>query len=194
MKRFSKSSYLEDTIAVLIQHFGAEAVRAALENAPGNQVKRPAAKHSERPPVLTQTDVAPTIEHDPAFPIEIRDQRESAHTEEDAKLGRLPILDVLESIRKADPSKYNILDEFFMKLKDRKVLPEPLDIQYFAQILGIKDIGGKNRKEMISTLLRFMTERPIDSLVKDVERAGNISGRQRQQGFSILADKLLSDE
>jgi hypothetical protein len=83
---------------------------------------------------------------------------------------------------------------FLTELKYTKVLPEAQDIRHFAQVIGIKEINGKSRKEMIPKLMRFLVEQPIERLKVDIETAPNISEQQRQQGFSVLTDKLLSDK
>ena len=44
---------------------------------------------------------------------------------------------------------------------------------------------------MLSRLMRFLLEQPIERLKVDIEAAANVSEKQRKQGFSVLADKLL---
>ncbi len=63
--------------------------------------------------------------------------------------------------------------------------------RHFAQIVGLKDIDGKSRKEMIPKMMRFLMEMPVERLRVSIENASNISERQRQMGFSILTDKLI---
>jgi hypothetical protein len=97
----------------------------------------------------------------------------------------------LELIRRGEPAKYRLLNEFLIRLKARQVLPESEDIRYFAQSLGLKGIHGKSRKDMIPTLIRFLLDRDPDRLRADIQRADSISQEERQRGFSVLADKLL---
>lgn len=110
--------------------------------------------------------------------------------------GRKPmqatVANSLELIRGSDPEKYRLLSQFFSRLKDRETLPEAQDIRHFAQLVGLKDIQGKSRKDMIPTLMRFLLERAAEKLRIDILRADNISEQQRREGFSILTDKLLS--
>jgi hypothetical protein len=98
---------------------------------------------------------------------------------------------VIEAIRESDPDKYWLLSEFFIRLKDRLVLPESQDIRYFAQLAGLKSIGGKSRDEMVPKLMRFLVDQPIEKLRIDIEGARNISEQQRRKGFSVLTDKLI---
>jgi len=109
----------------------------------------------------------------------------------DQKPTRPTVADVLDSIRDADPEKYRLLSGFLIRLKERNILPESQDIRHFAQLVGLKDIRGKSRKDMIPTLMRFLLERTTERLRIDLLRADNISQQQRQEGFSVLTDKLL---
>jgi hypothetical protein len=97
----------------------------------------------------------------------------------------------IESIRETHPEKHRLMSDFVLRLKSRQVLPESQDIRYFAQIIGLKEIGGRSREDMLPRLIRFLADKPIDKLRTDIEGASNISEHQRQMGFSILTEKLL---
>jgi len=107
---------------------------------------------------------------------------------------RPTIVHALELIRESDPEKHLLLIQFLRYLKERKVLPESQDIRHFAQLIGLKDIRGKSRKDMIPTLMRFLVEQPTDRLQIDLQSANGISEQERQRGFSVLTDKLLSEK
>lgn len=104
------------------------------------------------------------------------------------------VIATLEQLRQKDEEKHRLLTDFYTHLKDRKVLPESQDIRHFAQIIGLKEIGGKSRKDMIPSLMRFLLEQPTQRLQVDIETAASVSEQQRQQGFSVLTDKLLGDK
>jgi hypothetical protein len=97
----------------------------------------------------------------------------------------------LELVRRRDPEKHRLLFGFLLRLRDRDVLPESQDIRHFAQLVGLKEISGKSRKDMISPLMRFLIECPTDKLRADLRRADNISEQQRREGYSVLTDKIL---
>jgi hypothetical protein len=107
---------------------------------------------------------------------------------------RPTVANALESIRGSDPEKHRLLDEFFNRLKDRKILSESQDIRHFAQLIGLKEIQGKSRKDMIPSLMRFLLEQPTGRLQTDLQSADKISEQQRRQGFSVLTDKLLDEK
>ncbi len=73
----------------------------------------------------------------------------------------------------------------------RQVLPESQDIRHFSQLIGLKEISGKSRKEMVPKLMRFMMDQPIDKLRPAIQKANDISEEQRRMGFSVLTEKLL---
>jgi hypothetical protein len=104
------------------------------------------------------------------------------------------VTSTLEQLRQTDEEKYRVLTDFYTQIKDRKVLPEAQDIRHFAQFIGLKENGGKSRKEMIPRLMRFLLEQPTDRLKLNIQTAANVSEQQRQQGFSVLTDKLLGDK
>jgi hypothetical protein len=107
---------------------------------------------------------------------------------------RPTVADMLESIRESDPNKYRLLHEFLGHLRDRTILPESQDIRYFVQLIGLKDIEGKSRREMLPGLLRYLMTLPMERLQAGIQQADSISEQQRQRGFSVLTDKLLGEK
>lgn len=163
MSHSTKSSFLEEAIGLLVQHFGVKRVRATLAKVTigsGEEPKKPPRKSVSRGRKPTRPTVA----------------------------------NALKLIRESDPEKHRLLSEFHSNLKDHRVLPESEDIRHFAQLIGLKEIKGKSRKDMIPTLMRFLLEQPTDQLLIDLRSADNISEQQRQQGLSILTDKLLGEK
>jgi hypothetical protein len=101
---------------------------------------------------------------------------------------------MLEQLRQEDEEKHRLLVGFYTQLKNRTILPESQDIRHFAQIIGLKEISGKARKDMIPPLMRFLLEQPKERLQLDIDSAANVSEQQRRKGFSVLTDKLLGEE
>jgi hypothetical protein len=101
------------------------------------------------------------------------------------------VTSMLKHLRQQDKEKYRLLTDFYIQLKENKVLPESQDIRYFVQLIGLKEISGKSRKNMIPMLMRFLLEQPTEQLQIDIKAAANVSEEQRQQGFSVLTDKLI---
>jgi hypothetical protein len=105
-----------------------------------------------------------------------------------------PISVILTSIRENDPEKHRLLTNFYDRLKTRTILPEAEDIRHFAQLIGLKNISGKSRKELVSQLLKFLIATSTERLGPNIESAETISDQQRQKGFSVLTDKLLGEK
>ncbi len=159
MKKPSKSMLLEETLELLVRHFGPDSTRRALSNIVGDTQK--VTQITQRTRVVSKPKMQPSIS------------------------------DALEQIGTVDPVKYHVISEFYLALNEREVLPESQDIRHFAQAVGLKQIGGKSRRDLIPPLMRFLIPIPTDRLRGYVQIAGDISERQRRQGFSVLTDKLL---
>ncbi len=163
MIRKSTSSLLDQTVDLLVQHFGVQRVRTALDkvsNGVGESSQGQAHRPIRRPGHLVHPSVTAT----------------------------------LEDLRQRDQEKHGLLADFYTRLKDKQVLPESQDIRHFAQLIGLKEISGKSRKDLVPRLMRFLFEQPTERLQADIRRAESVSEQQRQEGFSVLTDKLLADK
>jgi hypothetical protein len=155
-----KAPFVEEAVKLLVQHFGAQRVSAALAKASRELVVSPDA---------------------PALGVVMRPSN--------ATFPNIQI--ALEQLRLKNQEKHSLLEKFYVQLRAKTVLPESQDIRQFAQIVGLKDIRGKARKDLVPQLMRFLLEQPVDRLQGDLKQAATISEQQRQQGFSVLTDKLL---
>jgi hypothetical protein len=103
------------------------------------------------------------------------------------------ILEMLAPLRSTSPERFDLLTDFYGDLMAGKILPEVQDIRQFAQLIGLKELDGQSRRELIPKLLMFLMNQHRDQLKADIEIAGSISDQQRKLGYSILTDKLLGD-
>jgi len=165
MSRFSQSRFLEETLALLVAHFGAESVRAALARI---------------------APIEPQIEQDKSQRVEApREALPQKHTFDGA----------LELLKDVDPAKYDLLRDFSSKLRARQVLVDSEDIRQFAQLAGLKDLPHRDRgrRDLVPAVLKLLLDLPTDKLRSVLERVGEISEETRRQGFSVLTDKLVKD-
>jgi hypothetical protein len=102
--------------------------------------------------------------------------------------------DMLEQLQHEDAAKHGLLAGFYDQVRDKTVLPEPQDIRYFAQVIGLKDISGRSRKEMVPKLMRFLLDQPVERLQIYLDKAPTISERHRRKGFEVITEKLLPDK
>lgn len=100
---------------------------------------------------------------------------------------------MLQRLGKEDEEKYRLLSSFYTQLKSRSVLPEAEDIRHFAQMIGIKEIRGKSRKDLLSKLMRKLLDHPSEQLRGEIISASGVSAVQRQKGFSVITDKLVGE-
>ncbi len=105
---------------------------------------------------------------------------------------RSDLRSLMKTLRVSDAVRHQLLSDFLKKLEARIILPESQDLYLFAQIVGLKELPGKARRDMIPTLLAFLTTVPNEKLDQAFEQAKDISAEQRSKGFSVLTDKLLS--
>src|SRR5207249_3633073 len=90
-------------------------------------------------------------------------ERQPRRRSSDAKYEANPtVTSMLQQLRQSDEEKHRVLTEFYGCLKDRSVLPDSQDIRHFAQLIGLKEISGRSRKEMLPTLMRFLLGEPTE--------------------------------
>lgn len=164
MTRISGQLLLKDLVTTLVANFGEERVQQALSKA---------------------------INKSEGSSKSIRTANQARAT--NSRATQPSVLDELEKLLSIDPDKHRIISNFYEALKSRETLPDPQDIRHFAQLIGIKRISGKSRKDMIAPLVRFLIGQSSADLEAQIDRATNVSERQRQQGFSVLTDKLLGN-
>jgi len=163
MTNSAKLSLLDEQLAVLLRHFGATKVRAALQRAISNNIEK-------------QADLSETVE---------------AAVRSDTPTAVRSDAPTLEELRKSDQAKHRLLSKFREDLIGRKVLPETQDIYQFAQLIGLKELKGKARRDMIPVLIDYLISLPMKRLRSQIKSASTISEVARRQGFSVLTDKLL---
>src|SRR5580765_4239567 len=151
------SSFLRESIRLLVKHFGENSVRSAVAELSGSAV----------PTVPRETLTV------------IGKPKRNANP---------PITAALEKLRHTDQEKYRLLITFYSQLREKGVLPESQDISQFAQLIGLKEIRGKSRKDLLPKLMRFLLEQPTERLRSDLNKAIGISEQQRKEGFSVLTD------
>lgn len=102
--------------------------------------------------------------------------------------------ELLTQTRLNDPERYRILVDFRKDLHSREVLPEAEDIRHYVQLIGVKEVSGKSRKDMVRSLIRSLIDVPIDLLKQSIDMSRDINLKTREKGYSDLVDKLLSRE
>ena len=98
---------------------------------------------------------------------------------------------VLENLKTTDSERFMVLEEFRDKLRGRRVLPDAEDLRQFAQLVGLKDLKARSRDDFISKIILLLASVSRENLSDTIARANGISAANRNEGFSVLTDKLM---
>lgn len=156
--RLAKSKLLEDSIKLLVEHFGVEQVQSALARVSTARSAEVTKKRKTNPIPSPQT-----------------------------------IETLLAEIRVLDVNRFELLSDFDTRLKEGAVLPEAEDLRQFAQVIGIKELRGRSRRDLIRPTMLFLMAVEIARLRDMLSKAEGISEGTRRKGFSLLVDNLLKE-
>jgi hypothetical protein len=70
----------------------------------------------------------------------------------------------IEALRREQPERADLLEEVWIKLRDRELLPTITSIRSFASLLGTKKITATRRDRAIDELMRVLLELNEDAL------------------------------
>jgi hypothetical protein len=133
-----------------------------------NQVSAALAPHMQVAPVANSREIS---------------QRKSNAT------SSIPIL--IDRLGSEETEKRELLGDFYRQVNTKTLLPESQDILQFAQVVGLKSIEGRSRRDLVPKLMRFLIAQPTERLRHQLRKAADISESQRRAGYSVLTDKLI---
>jgi hypothetical protein len=84
-----------------------------------------------------------------------------------------------------------LLVPFRQSLAERELLPSSEDLRRFAELAGLKELRGKDRRTLLSRLLAHLATLSPRFLEELLPRAATISERERREGYSVLTEKLV---
>jgi hypothetical protein len=70
----------------------------------------------------------------------------------------------LAKMRVDDPARADLLEDTWLKLRERELLPTIADVRAFAQVMDPKGIQASRRDHAVTELLGLLIELPADSL------------------------------
>jgi len=95
------------------------------------------------------------------------------------------------ALEKTEPEKYRVLSEFDSLLRRKEILPNLGDIRQLGERLS-KDFSARNsRRDLISKLMKLLSERPIEEVREVVENTIS-SSHPRDSGYQQLADFIIT--
>jgi hypothetical protein len=77
---------------------------------------------------------------------------------------RVSIRAEIDALRQQQPERADLLEEVWIKLRDRELLPTVTSIRSFASLLGTKKITATRRDRAIDELMRVLLELNEDAL------------------------------
>lgn len=91
------------------------------------------------------------------------------------------VRDALTQIRRSDPERADLLDDIWLKLRERELLPTIAAVRTFADAVGSKRITSNRRDQAVTELMEQLIELPGDALEQ----------RMRQ---TVVEDRRLGEE
>jgi hypothetical protein len=70
---------------------------------------------------------------------------------------RIPLLrEKIKQVRQTDPASADLLDEIWLKLRERELLPTIADVRAFAAVLGRKELAATRRDQAVTELMEHL--------------------------------------
>jgi hypothetical protein len=73
-------------------------------------------------------------------------------------------------IRLTDPARADLLDDVWLKLRERELLPTMPAVRAFAEAMGAKGIASTRRDQAVTELMERLLELPTDTLEHRMRR------------------------
>lgn len=88
---------------------------------------------------------------------EVKAQRKPRSRTRKQAPSRIPHLrDRIKQVRQADPASADLLDEIWLKLRERELLPTVADVRAFAAMLGKKKLDAARRDQAVTELMEHL--------------------------------------
>jgi hypothetical protein len=79
--------------------------------------------------------------------------------------GRAPrVREALDRIRVTDPARANLLEDVWLKLRERELLPTMSTLRAFAEAAGFKGLTSAKREQAVTELMERLIDVPNDAL------------------------------
>jgi|GEM_PF-5120173 len=89
----------------------------------------------------------------------------------------------LKKIGVEEPERADLLEDVWLKLRQRELLPSLPALRAFAEALGFKSLKGSRRDQAVTELMTLLIDLPQDSL-----------DRKLREAAVTVEDRSLSDE
>ena len=98
--------------------------------------------------------------------------------------GAAKVREQLQRIRAEDQDRADLLEDVWLKLRQRELLPTLPALRAFTEALGFKDLKANRRDQAVTELMALLIELPEDSLDQKLRHAATV----------VVEDRSLGDE
>jgi hypothetical protein len=105
------------------------------------------------------------------------------------------IIHFFENLRRIDPVKASLLEEFRSKLQARNVLPTLGDLRIFADSIGFKSFSPRRREEAITQIIKHLGNLPYEEIQKALQKtliAPRDLGKEYEQWVNLILGRSPS--
>ncbi len=96
----------------------------------------------------------------------------------------------IDALRQQQPERADLLEEVWIKLRDRELLPTITSIRSFASLIGTKKITATRRDRAIDELMRVLLELDEDALEQRMREVA-VEGRKLGEEYSDWVRLIL---
>jgi hypothetical protein len=100
------------------------------------------------------------------------------------------VRDALAAMRKEDPARADLLEDIWLKLRQRDLLPTIAAVRAFAEALGSKGLKSSRRDEAVAELMELFLELPGDTLEEKMRQTA-VEDRQLGNEYEAWVNLIL---
>jgi hypothetical protein len=99
-----------------------------------------------------------------------------------AHAARLPgVREALKFLRSKDPAQADVLEDMWIRLRRRELMPEMRSVRVFAEAIGLKALEATRREQAVAEVMRHVLDLPPEQLAAALRHAS-------------APDRVLSEE
>jgi hypothetical protein len=87
----------------------------------------------------------------------------------------------LKSLVKEEPQRAAMLDDIWLKLRRRDLLPSIASVRAFAELMGLKGLESSRRDQAVTELMEILIDLPAEALEQKMQQ-------------TVVEDRRLGDE
>lgn len=97
--------------------------------------------------------------------------RQRSGTRSQKSVSPINVRDHLAQLRETNPQRASILNDLWMKLRSRELLPDMPSVRAFSEAIGMKTLVSRRRDQAISEIVKYLITLPDEELQTALSRA-----------------------